>query len=469
MTIHSLLISQLSGEEVRLTGKHWAIVIGINQYARMMSLRSAKQDAAAIRDLWLRDAKFAQVYYFSDNSPATTLDAGVTIATQPTFANLKWFLQVRFATPFLQPEDTLWVFFSGHGLHYSNQDYLMPSDADPDDAENTAIAIDDLTACLQQSGTHRIVLLLDACRTEEQQFGQGFGTDPESVFTIFATDFNQVSQEVEALNQGVFAVAVMEGFYPGKYRGTTLRHLYSFLHERVPRLALKYGKPKQVPRLHKDTELILEEVRVPYAIKRKPMQLLPIAAACGAIVIASGILGYVLYQNSVRSENPTGQNPVEKPDDRAKSDASKPVASTSKPRSDAPSNRAPAPQPDAEGLARTPKTGTYFAKMAQFGASRREIGRRESRFCIKLLDASEGGALGDRSKTLVSSLSLRADGIYIDATQEQLRLDTAYPEITDSRGIVWERLSNQVDETGLMAECLATNAVFVRQAQKQGE
>lgn len=448
-----------------MTGKHWAIVIGINQYMRMMSLRYAKQDAAAIRDVWLRDAKFAQVYYFSDDSPATTLDEGVTIATQPTFANLKWFLQVRFATPFLQPEDTLWVFFSGHGLHYGNQDYLLPSDADPDDAENTAIAIDDLTACLQQSGTDKIVLLLDACRTEEQQFGQGFGTDPTGVITVFATDFNQVSQEVEALNQGIFAAAVIEGFYPGKYRGATLRHLYSFLHERVPRLTLKYGKPKQVPRLHKATELNLEAVHVPYAIKRKPTLSLPIVAASGIIFVAGSILGYVLYQNSVRSANQIAQNPG----NRTKPTASKPVASTTKPRPDAPIDRATAPQPDAEGLARTPKTGTYFAKMAQFGASRREIGRRENRFCIKLLDASEGGVLGNRSQLLVSSLSLRADGIYIDATQEKLRLDTAYPEVIDGQGIVWERLSNRVDETGLMAECLATNEIFVRQTQTQGE
>jgi uncharacterized caspase-like protein len=281
----------------------WAIAIGIHQYARMVPLPYAKVDATAVRNFLLREAKFDQVYYFAAGAPAAIVDGGVMLATEPTLANLQRFLEVRFALPFLNPEDILWFFFSGHGLHFGNRDYLLPSDAEPEVAETTAIAIDDLVHYLKRSGTANIVLFLDACHTEEQKFGQGFGTDPEGVTTIFATAFNQTSQAIAALNQGAFTYALLGGFHLSRYYGGSLRHLYNYLYERLPQLTLRYGDRPQFPRLHTDPARPPEAIQMPFPRKRKPA-FSPRNLLVGAIALGSAVaIGYLAYQNIIRPSN----------------------------------------------------------------------------------------------------------------------------------------------------------------------
>ena len=50
-------------------------------------------------------------------------------------------LRQLFDKPFMEAGDNFWFFFSGHGIRYADRDYLMPCDGDPEDIENTAIAI----------------------------------------------------------------------------------------------------------------------------------------------------------------------------------------------------------------------------------------------------------------------------------------------------------------------------------------
>ncbi|MFN6539109.1 MAG: caspase family protein [Nostoc sp. EkiNYC01] len=60
--------------------------------------------------------------------------------------------------------DNFWFFFSGHGIRYADRDYLMPCDDDPEDIENTVIAINFVTERLRRCGADNVVLILDACR-----------------------------------------------------------------------------------------------------------------------------------------------------------------------------------------------------------------------------------------------------------------------------------------------------------------
>lgn len=232
---------------------HWAIAIGIDQYLQMDFLPTAKQDAVMFRSLFLSQQSYNQVYCFADVDLDNVLDGGAIISSEPTFANLKEFLQLRFAAPFLDPEDVLWFFFSGHGLQFANRDYLLLSDSNPEDPEHTAIAIEDLVSCLQRSGTANIVLLLDACHTEYQSFGQGFGADPVGVITMFAADYHQMTQSIDELNHGSFTYALLEGMRAlNETNNPNLQQLYQYLRDRVPQLNRQYAKPFQVPRLQED-------------------------------------------------------------------------------------------------------------------------------------------------------------------------------------------------------------------------
>ncbi|NJP11324.1 MAG: hypothetical protein HC866_19120 [Leptolyngbyaceae cyanobacterium RU_5_1] len=468
---------------------NWAIAVGISQYALMESLPYAKQDAAAVRDFLTKDAKFDQVYYFADDSSEVVFE-GVTISTQPDFANLKHFLQVRFAIPFLKPEDTLWFFFSGHGLHYGNRDYLIPYDADPENAESTAIAIDDVAECLKRSGTNNIVLVLDACHTEEQKFGQGFGTDPGGVITLFASDFNQTSQAIESLKHGSFTYVFLEGLrLLGEFRNATLEHLHLYVRDRLPKLNRQFSKLSQLPRAHADSSLASSSISLPQVasskgfFKRFFLQQKVGAAMKGATplfsdndqtgttslaitLISSAVVGigvilyYAFYENPVRRPfSPSASTSAGKQANQlsAKPDGSKPDTTLSNQR-----NQLISPELsfEQEPLQRVPKPGKYASEDPQFSTSRREIGKSGARICIKIVNGSTISTPDVRSQVVVSSVSPRQDGFYVDATQEKLRMDGVYTKFADSKS-VWERLETDVDESGQMAECLASTGRFI--------
>jgi uncharacterized caspase-like protein len=123
-------------------GRNWAIVVGINHYENLRSLKYAKQDALVMASWFKGEANFEQVFLFTDDSPPIAVNP--PIPTQPTFGHLRRFLRAQFENiekPLLKPEDNLWFFFAGHGNRYKDNDYLMFSDSDPGDVEHTPFAI----------------------------------------------------------------------------------------------------------------------------------------------------------------------------------------------------------------------------------------------------------------------------------------------------------------------------------------
>lgn len=474
---------------------HWAIAIGVNQYLQMEPLSYAGQDAAAVHDLLLQSSAVEQIYYFSDDSAAVTLD-GVEIATQPTLSNLKHFLQVRFAAPFLNPEDTLWFFFSGHGLQYANRDYLMPSDADPENAAETAIAIEDLVGCLRRSGTDNIVLMLDACRTDQQKFGQGFGADPENVVALFATNYNQASQAIPQVQQGAFTYALVEGIQLlGRYKNPNLEHLYLYLRDRLPKLNVQYLQPTQTPRLRNEPARSLETIAIPRVVAgnkgffdllflRQKVgaaamgtvalspdsqpSILKITSSLGLMSIVAVVIGYVVSQETGWfSRKPTASNAAEQtqrvPANGSKTNAQ--VVRTNPPQSPIDSPKVVDLGGQTQPIQRVPRPGIYYASNPLLSSSRREIGISGTRLCIKIVngDANPGAA---RSQVIVSSISSRPDGLHVDATREKIKLGDTYTEFTDQKS-VWQRLEKDVDESGAMGDCLLAKTAFARQQQEE--
>lgn len=450
--------------------KNWAIVIGISQYQSLQTLRYAERDAQAVRDFLVQEAGFDQVYYFTDRSPKIVLE-GVSISTQPTVANLRRFLELRFAAPFLRQGDTLWFFFSGYGLQYADADYLLPSDGEPEAAETTAITVDALADCLSRSGTAHIVLFLDACRTEEQKFGQGFGTDPSGVASIFSTALGETTQELEAFQLGAFTHVLLEGMRLKISKpDATLAQLFQYLCDRLPQINLSYSKPAQSPRLSANAyitpeALVLPHVRSrtvsrqqpPASVKAQPVtQAVPTialnqplkktlqAGVASALVLAIGYAGIATYRALERYFNTPGLWAELAP---------------------APRSSAPAPATFSfkdNFYQRLPRPGTYYATTSQFRSSYREVSSGSGRFCIKLVNApvTASGA----QQIIVSTLSFRDNGAYIDATRERLQIDGTFTEITDSKS-TWQWSKAEVDRAGLVSECLASTTSYVREVK----
>ena len=228
--------------------KNWAICIGINDYYNLQPLNYAVQDAESIRDFFLDEVQFELVYYYSDLTPRIKTPRGL-MRSLPTFANLKRFFRERFQRSFLNVGDNFWFFFAGHGELHEGHDYLMPIDVDPENLEETAIRISDVTAYLRNCGADNTVLLLDACRSQGRRRGQGFGAEEQQgMVTIYSCSPRESSYEITDLEHGSFTYALLEGFrLQGAQNCATVERLDQYLRYEVPNLNQRYKKPSQTP------------------------------------------------------------------------------------------------------------------------------------------------------------------------------------------------------------------------------
>lgn len=180
-----------------MTGRNYAITIGINTYSNIRSLDYAQQDAAAMRDYFRDELGFKQVWYF-----AAAADAD----DQPTYGTLLRFLDLCAADLQLTAGDNLWFFFAGHGIRYENRDYLLPSDAYLKKVDQTAIPLQYVTEQLTQCGSDNVILLIDACRKRGDRDPGVTGQPYPGVVTFYACSPFESSYEIEKLQTG--------GIYP---------------------------------------------------------------------------------------------------------------------------------------------------------------------------------------------------------------------------------------------------------------
>ena len=229
-------------------GRNHAISIGINKYDFLIPLKYAKRDAELMQE-FLRGASFEQVFFFSDDSPDFH-----GIPTRPSRNNMRRFLRIISEKMVMETGDNLWFFFSGHGMQYDGRDYLMPCDGDAEDVEHTAISIDFVTECLRGCGAGNVILMLDACRYQGSKSGLGIGNQAaeiarqKGVVTFFSCSPNQLSYEIETLQQGIFTKAVLEGLgIQGQC--ATVERLNHYLSVRVPELIREHKgeKVRQTP------------------------------------------------------------------------------------------------------------------------------------------------------------------------------------------------------------------------------
>ncbi|MEO1353197.1 MAG: SUMF1/EgtB/PvdO family nonheme iron enzyme [Cyanobacteria bacterium J06635_15] len=229
--------------------KNWAICIGVNGYHNLKPLKYARRDAAAMRDFCL-GAGFEQVYFFAEDADPIRQDYGPPLRSEPTIGSLERFLRVRFEDRFLEAGDNLWFFFAGHGKRFRGKDYLMPVDGDPGNVGRTGLAIRDISDRLRRCGADNIIMMLDACRGEDDRDGgEGIGVEKQQgVITLFSCSPNELSYEIDELQQGSFTYSLLQGLrIQGEGNCATVERLYQHLRYQVPELNQRYRKQRQTP------------------------------------------------------------------------------------------------------------------------------------------------------------------------------------------------------------------------------
>jgi peptidoglycan/xylan/chitin deacetylase (PgdA/CDA1 family)/uncharacterized caspase-like protein len=137
-------------------GNSWAIVIGIDDYAKWPKLHYAARDAHAVRQTLIEKFGFeAQRVIALDNGAATR--SAILAAFHDTLAHGG-----------IQKNDRIVVFFAGHGATRklsSGRDlgYIVPADSDPNQFATDAIAMTEIQNIAENLTAKHVLFMMDAC------------------------------------------------------------------------------------------------------------------------------------------------------------------------------------------------------------------------------------------------------------------------------------------------------------------
>jgi uncharacterized caspase-like protein/peptidoglycan/xylan/chitin deacetylase (PgdA/CDA1 family) len=134
----------------------WAIVIGINDYAKWPKLQYAVRDAQGVRSTLIDKFGFAPERVVTLENAAATR-AGILAAFHD-----------RLAHGGVQKNDRIFVFFAGHGAtrHLSSGrdlGYIVPYDSDPEQFATDAIPMTDIQNIAESLTAKHILFVMDAC------------------------------------------------------------------------------------------------------------------------------------------------------------------------------------------------------------------------------------------------------------------------------------------------------------------
>jgi uncharacterized caspase-like protein len=168
--------------------KRVALVIGNDRYAALPQLRNAAADARLVAQTLRNDLQFKvfereDVDYRATNRLLADFEAAIS------------------------PGDTVLVFFSGHGVAFGAENYLLPTDTEkPGTGEENLIrseaySVDGLIRRVQARGAVASFFLIDACRDNPfeavgvKSIGSSKGLTradvPTGVFVLFSAGIGQ--------------------------------------------------------------------------------------------------------------------------------------------------------------------------------------------------------------------------------------------------------------------------------------
>jgi hypothetical protein len=109
------------------------------------------------------------------------------------------------------------LYFSGHGMEFNGQNYLIPTDAKikaKSDSQYEAVALNKITHRLQKVGNRLNIVILDACRNDPFTRAYGVGglakSEPVGLFVSYATGAGQVSSDGRVGGNGLFTQYLIE-------------------------------------------------------------------------------------------------------------------------------------------------------------------------------------------------------------------------------------------------------------------
>ncbi len=208
------IVLLLAGVSEQLQADTRALLVGVSatEDKRISDLGFAAEDTQQIREV-LQDGGI------SAENIVQVWDDAKDGALKPTLKNIRFQLGTLSR---LQPEDTLILFFSGHGVLLDGKFYLVPFDAQGDELQATCLAFAEIQRALTSCPAKRRLVLLDCCRSEPGKLVSGVSetdtiVDPakllanaEGTVVISSCQLGQRSYEYTSRGQGLFTAGLVE-------------------------------------------------------------------------------------------------------------------------------------------------------------------------------------------------------------------------------------------------------------------
>lgn len=232
------------------TGNRWALIVGINEYANVPSLRCARNDAEKLAEVLVEDCGFLR-----KNVILMTDAVNGRSAQFPTRGNLR--ARINQIAQVARDGDVLVISYSGHGINIDGKGYLIPFDGAGNDV-GSCIPLSWVRTTLDTSAASSRLLILDACHAGARD--DGASSSPADVIlsplegagfvTLAACDSKQLSHEDPSTGHGVFSHALVTGLRgqadesaEGNRDGIiTANELFSYASLTVSQWSLQSGK-----------------------------------------------------------------------------------------------------------------------------------------------------------------------------------------------------------------------------------
>lgn len=238
----------------------WGVIIGIEQYSKLSSADFADNDAQHMHDYFTKvlGIPTGQIYSLRQD--------------KATFSQFKYVFdpaQGYLARNANQPENEIFIYFSGHGApdFQNNEAYLLPYDADPNSPALTGYSIRNLYENLGQLQAG-VTVFLDSCfsgsdRNQESilagaKYGMSSADLPSDLpgnLTVFvASGGAQVANVYPEKGASIMNYYIRKGTLEheadyNKDHKITRKELESYLQDKVSSTARLYGR-EQDPKLY---------------------------------------------------------------------------------------------------------------------------------------------------------------------------------------------------------------------------
>lgn len=241
-----LLTLLVAGPTMGADGEKYALLVGVKEYPEAKELRTLPYSENDVSEL----AKILQGGGFRKQNVILMTQGRGEGRYMPLKKRIMEELQLLLADR--QPEDTVVIAFSGHGIQLKNEkdSYFCPADSVLDNKE-TLISLKELYKDLEKCKAGFRLLMVDACRNDpfadksraprlevdlESVTRPDLPEPPKGVAAFFSCSEKEKAYDSDKLRHGVFFNYVVEGLRggaAGKDGNVTVNNLSEYVKRRV--------------------------------------------------------------------------------------------------------------------------------------------------------------------------------------------------------------------------------------------